>query len=195
MLSNNYIFMKKISLIFLILCLTQICCGQKSNSPVTKTQALGNVKVASIQGWKEVFSDEGRFRAIFPQEPKISADTDNKRTTQTYSVLANGIIWSVYYTDFDHSTTDETVVRESYRKLYASSAGGVKLIKQNEIRLNGKIGVDSFLEGSMGKKYERIFLINRRVYGVSVYIYKKVDNEEKLSTEITQFLDSFTFWE
>jgi hypothetical protein len=197
MLNKIFIFMKKISFtFFLILCFTQICCGQKSNTPITKTQALGDVKVASIQSWKEIVSDEGRFRIIFPQEPKIEEETDSKRTIQRYTTHTNGIIWYVYYTDFDHSTTDETILRDGYRKtIAASTQSGMRLLRQNEIILNGKIGVDFILEGNMGKKYERIFLINRRMYSVAVHIYKKVDNEEKLSAEIKQFFDSFTFWE
>jgi hypothetical protein len=55
--------------ILFVLYLSQTGCGQTSTLHLDKAQALRDVKVKSVGGWKEAISDKGRFRILFPGEP------------------------------------------------------------------------------------------------------------------------------
>ena len=189
--------MKKISFtFFLILCFTQICCGQKSNSPITKTQALRDVKVASIQSWKEIISDEGRFRILFPNEPAIYGKGNSGTDLRGFNLIQGEMNWFAYFNDYSNPIYDETKLREAYQgSVERITRKGVKLLKQNDVFVNKKLGTEFILEGHDAISYMRAFLIGSRMYTLAVDNRQKTQPIDKIPDNVEQFFDSFTFWE
>ncbi|HEV7860392.1 MAG TPA: hypothetical protein VGO91_17375 [Pyrinomonadaceae bacterium] len=175
------------------LCLGQINCGQTTPHPLDKTQALKDVKVSSVNGWKEMVLDKGRFRVLFPREP----ETEDNPAMHGYKLKSAETNWFAYYNDFEEPrTNDETKLRDAYHKsVEALTKKGSKLLKQVDVRLNGRLGSEFVLEGPGTVSYMRAFMIGRRLYTLVVDSKRAVNGDATIPQDVQQFFDSFTFWD
>jgi len=113
-----------------VLCIAQVSCGQTPKPLIDKAQALRDVKVKSVYGGKEVVSDEGRFRIVFPD--KSVEIYDEVISLHGFQLRIGKTKWSMLYSDLDYSINDNTQAREKYhRSSEAVTGNGSKLIRQN----------------------------------------------------------------
>ncbi len=176
-----------------VLCIAQVSCGQTPKPLLDKAQALRDVKVKSVYGGKEVVSDEGRFRIVFPD--KSVEIYDEVISLHGFQLRIGKTKWSMLYSDLDYSINDNTQAREKYhRSVEAVTWNGSKLIRQNDVVLNGKLGDEVIFSKEQSKTFIRSFIVNNRLYSVSVDIKDSADESSEIPKDIQQFFDSFTFW-
>jgi hypothetical protein len=137
------------------LCFGHICYGQVDEPLINKEQALKNNRVASINGWKEIISDKWRFRIIFPKAPTFEEDGYAVKGMESYRLIDNEMNWAVSVMDFDHSTNDEEQLRKAYKEsITAMSGTDSTILKQNEVRANGRLGIEFVLQDKKGTHYQ-----------------------------------------
>lgn len=186
---------RKLRLTLFALCLHQISCGQASQPSLDKAQVLKTVKVQSVADWKEVISDTGRFRILFPDEPEKSDKSIGDFTEQGYKLHSGETFWMAYYSDFQRPIVGEAALRDAYQKSAAGLTGkGSKLLRQNDIILNGRLGTEMILK-ARNTVFMRGFLIGRRMYVLEVDRPDVPDGDSTIPDDVRQFFDSFTFWE
>ena len=176
----------------LLLCLAQLCCGQ-TTTPIDKTRALQNIKIVSASGWKEVMSDEGRFRVLFPGNPVVSKDVANMTG---FKLSGSGANWLAYYSDFGrHAANDETL-RNNYRQsVEAIARNGSTVVRQNDIYVLGKLGTEFVLQRAGTTSYMRGLLVGSRFWTLAVDSSTEANRDFSNPKDVQQFFDSFTFWE
>ena len=165
--------------------------------PVHKDQALKDVKVLAVTGWHEVISDQGRYRILFPREPKIINIGNGPGARYGYQLIEGETNWFAQYQDFDQARTDdEKKLRDAYHKsAEALTKKGAKLLRQSDVILNGRLGTEFVLEGQGNVSFIRSFQIYRRLYILEVDSKRAVNGDPTLPRDVQQFFDSFTFWE
>jgi hypothetical protein len=90
---------------------------------------------------------------------------------------------------------DETGIREAYHKSAEDIARkGSKLLRQQDVVLNGRLGTEFVFEGRGGVSFIRAFLIEQRMYTLEVDSKNVVDEDSTLTKDVQQFFNSFTFW-
>lgn len=193
---------RKLILIFetliITLSLSSTGYGQHASKPVSKEQALQGVKVSAVNGWKEAVSNEGRLRILFPAEPTIVEDGDEVAGLRGFKLITPEKKWVLYFMDFkDRTAGDDTQLREAYRQGIESivKRAGTKMLRQDDVRLNGRLGSEFVIESSGAVSYMRAFQIQRRLYTLSVDVKKTGGMNPTLPPDVQQFFDSFTFWE
>lgn len=175
--------------------LVQICCGQAKKPLVFRKQALETVKIRSLEGWKEAISDDGRLRVLFPNDFVVVNSGDRGRF-QGFKFKSDDASWVAYYTDSTHSRSTDEELRAAYRgSVEALTKKGAKLLKQDDIILNDRLGIEFVLQNSFATSYLRSFLIGDRQYILSVDVNNMKDSSGSIPQNIQQFFDSFTFWE
>jgi hypothetical protein len=179
------------------LCLTSAACGQTARPRVAKGEALKSVKVASLEGWREATSDEGRFRILFHGEPVASKDPGGKG----FEMKGNLIKWFALYYDYpDKVDDDDAALRRKYEgSVEALAKGGKRLLSKREVTVNGRPGVEFILLGpspfGQAKSYMRAFQVGSRLYTLAVDDYRDGSESAAVPAEVQTFFDSFTFWE
>ncbi|HYG79780.1 MAG TPA: hypothetical protein VD861_05295 [Pyrinomonadaceae bacterium] len=158
---------------------------------------MKGVKVSSVSGWKEVISDRGRFRVLFPREPTVVDSSGGPAGLHGFSLSEGGIQWKAVYNDFPDPTTDDPEqLRRAYRESAQVMAGrGGKLLRQEEVTLNGKLGTEMVIEGGGKLRFTRAFIVARRMYILEVVYKREAGGDSTLPKDVGQFFDSFTFWE
>lgn len=186
-----------VPLLVVLLCLTQTGCLRLKKSPVSKAEALKAVKVSSVEGWKEVVWDKGRFRVLFPREPRLKGENAAAAMLKGYELIETEASWFVLYKDYDEPRTDDpTELRAAYNKsVEALAKSGATLHRQDDVFLNGRLGTEFVLEGRGAVSYMRAFTIGRRMYMLGVDDKKGFNGSSKLPKDVEQFMNSFTFWE
>ncbi len=167
----------------LLLCLTLGCAGcHKDASPAA--------------GWVQFNNSEGRFAAMFPEEPRESQEQlplENHSTVfHQFSVIhADGRAFHVVWNDYpqEDSTEDNDLMDliETLRKGFNTS--GKKILSEKPITLNGVTGRE--LEVDVAGKLDqrvRLFLVHNRLYQVMTY----VPVAEKNDPDLAAFLDGFS---
>jgi len=184
-----------LSFVLSILFVNEAAYGQAVADPVNKTQALKNVKVSAIPGWKEVVSDQGRFRAIFPRAPEIGDQGTGDSAMRGLKVIDARVHWFVLYADLDRLIIDEFQIRERYQQSLKGLVNrGARVVKQTDVTLNGRLGLELILQDKSRVSFMRVFVVDRRVYTLDVD-QKRSDLPEKIPADVQEFFDSFTFWQ
>jgi hypothetical protein len=180
------------------LSLSSAACGQTARPRIGKSEAVKSVKVASLDGWKEAVSDEGRFRILFHGEPVASHDPGGKG----FEMKGDRVKWFALYYDYNNSfDDDDATLRQKYAEsVEALTKRGSKLLSRREVTLNGRPGVEFILlgqaaAGQVAKSYMRAFQVGRRLYTLAVDDYKDVSESNAVPAEVQSYFDSFTFWE
>ena len=95
------------------LSLTSVACGQAARPRVGRGEAVKSVKVASLDGWKEAVSDEGRFRILFHGEPVASHDPGGKG----FEMKGDRFKWFALYHDYNDPVEDDDATLGLYESL------------------------------------------------------------------------------
>lgn len=184
-----------LSFVLSMLFVNQAACGQTTARPSNKAQALKNAKVSARPGWKEVVSDHGRFRAIFPREPDIGNQGTGNSAMRGLKVIDAKVHWFVLYADFDRLIIGESQIREHYQQsLEALVNRGTRVVKHTDVNLNGRLGLELILQDKSKVGFMRVFVVDRRVYTLDVDQMRS-DLPEKIPADVQEFFDSFTFWQ
>lgn len=148
--------------------------------------------IDNLNNWKTFASQEGNFSVLYPGEPK--EETQSKLFLKVHAFVCSAnrkTSFLVSYTDFPEklhvSPTD---------KLYDDARNGGlgkdgKLLQEKSITVEGFPGREIQAEKSDGKIFfvDRYFLAANRMYQVAVV----VPMQDQASTNISYFLDSFSF--
>lgn len=156
---------------------------------------MKGVKVSSIDAWKEILSEEGRFRILFPGQPKSS---DGGFGMKGFQFSESGSNWFAYYNDFDElKSNDEKALRNAYQGSVEAITrkAGTRLLKQEDVFLNGRLGTEFVVEGAELTSYMRAFLFGRRMYTLAVERKRVANGDSNVPIEVKQFFESFTYWD
>jgi hypothetical protein len=181
-----------------ILSFSSSSCGQDVQKPVSKDQALKEVKISSVNGWKEVMSGQGRCRILFPGEPTIVENGDDVAGLQGFKLITPEKHWVSYWIDFkDRTAGDDTQLRNAYRQSVESitKRSGAKVLSQTDVRLNGRLGSEFIIDSARAVSYMRAFQIRQRLYTLSVDVQKTGEVSSAVPQDVREFFDSFTFWD
>lgn len=137
---------------------------------------MGAAQAGVPEGWKEVSSKDGKFKAAMPAEPMEKKQVVKTATGQlTVKLLvAEGrdeAVFVVSYTDYPEAALKKGAVEkrlDQARDGAVSSSGG-KLNTEQAIKINNHPGRHLTIEKD-GKIIARmrIYLVNRRLYQVMV---------------------------
>lgn len=176
-----------------ILFLEPLVSAQVTKPPITREHALAQLKGISGKGWKEVISDEGRFRVVFPAESVVPED--DVISVRGYKLVIGEVKWSAVYSDLDYSLDSVSRIRETYhRGMEAMLKNGTKLVRQRDVIMNGRLGNEVILQNQKSRTFMMTFLIASRLYVVSVDIKDSRIEENDIPQDVQRFFDSFTFW-
>ena len=150
--------------------------------------------------WKELVSQTGRFRATFPFVPEISV---NEQTTSAGKLLRHSYIASptgseiafgVIYADIlNPPKSDEASLKARYDYIRDGFVTKAKyeLIREREIRVNGKLGRELIMKSEDGITHYQTFIVGIRSYQVLVAIDETLKENTEIKAKINKFLDSF----
>ncbi len=107
-----------------------------------------------------------------------------------------GANWFAYVSDLSTTVTDDVQRRNKYREsVKAIAHDGARVLRQNDIYLNGKLGTEFVLKGRGTMSYMRGFLVGNRMWVLSVDAFKTTNRGSTTPKDVQWFFDSFTFWE
>lgn len=164
-----------------------------AQSGLSRSEAIKAVSVVTIPNWKEFSSAEGKFRVLFPGEPKLDDDVISMKA---WRISIGDTHWSVNFSDFDSKDPDD----EHLRAVYKSSLGptihkGERLLFQRDFRLNGRLGSEVAIASPIKTRYMRALLLSQRLYLLAVERKSAAGTNTAVPTDVQQFFDSFAYWE
>ncbi|HVG32984.1 MAG TPA: hypothetical protein VM911_07890 [Pyrinomonadaceae bacterium] len=148
--------------------------------------------------WRELISEEGRFKIKFPGEPVEEVNKFGTTTIHDFKVVKPAVEWRISYADDENFARDPTSLKETYsRSVDSLQRENRKLILKKDIYLKNRLGIEFILEDQDSISTTRSFLVGQRLYQVSVKKQKKLSSpvEADLSRAVKEFFDSFNFWE
>jgi hypothetical protein len=164
-----------------------------AQSGLSRSEAMKAVAVVTIPNWKEFSSAEGKFRILFPGEPKLS---DEVISVKGWSLSIGDTRWSVDFRDFDSRDLDDEQLRELYQSTLATTIHkGERLLFERNFRLNGRLGSEAAIQSSVNVRYMRALVLKKRLYIMAVY--QKMDDGagNAIPGVVQQFFDSFAYWD
>jgi len=114
-----------------------------------------------------------------------------------FKIVKRAVEWRVNYADDENFASDTASLKETYsRSAESLQRENRKLILKKDIYLNNRLGIEFVLEEQDSISTTRAFLIDHRLYQVSVEKQKKISStvEADLSQAVKEFFDSFNFW-
>jgi hypothetical protein len=167
---------------------------QQPASQVTKASALQNVRISSLPGWSEAVSDEGRFRILFPGNPKID---DDVVSTKGFKLASSSGKWSALCADLGRTVpNDESALRQVYQQsMDAITRNKTYLIASGDVFINGRLGIEFRIRGLSQTSYTQAFVFGRRLYTISVTRKKTDQVSAENPSDVQQFFDSFAYWD
>ena len=196
MILQSYKLLYALKSLFILLLLFTVSCGQVARKLTSKDQALKGVKVSAVSGWKELVSDKGHFRILFPADPTV-VDGDPVGL-QGYKLISGEKNWFSYRYDYaEPKSDDEAQLRTAYRQSVEAitKRPGTKLLSQSDVKLNGWLGSEFVIESPSAISYMRAFQVHSRLFTLSVDVKKHGEVNPAIPQDVQQFFDSFTFWE
>jgi hypothetical protein len=175
--------------VIVFICLLYVVSNISGQSPVPPQQ---HKEAASDTA---TVSEKGRFRITFPAKPIEEDENYGPRGMYGFSLREGNAKWSAHCIDFPNPTTDEDKLREAYSSIVeALLANGSRLVRKDEIRLNGKLGIEFVIEKRGEVSFLRAFLVGRRLYTLGIRRKAKL-KDSATPAEVQKFFDSFDFWE
>jgi hypothetical protein len=174
---------------------SEIVCGQKSRSVISKSTALKQARVSALPGWRETISNDGRFRILFPGKPHAVDDRDAYIKGFKFETAENG--WVAQYSNLERAIpNDDLTLRAMYRPSEEAIAlKGQQLLARRDVFLNGRLGRELVILGTGRVTYMRAFVFGRRVYTLSVDRWTVKEVSAAIPTDVQQFFDSFAYWD
>ena len=166
--------------------------AQEKSQSISKVAALESV--STVPGWREVISDEGRFRVLFPGEPKINDDVATVKSLEF--IWARGK-WVQTCSNVSSGRPDNESVRNRLRDAFSYTLKKrSRLIAERDVTLNGRVGLEAVVVYEAGKiTYLRAFVNRDRMYTVSVQLSEPPNSKGSLPAEVNQFFESFVYWD
>ena len=188
--------MKRLQFLLPLLFLFGLTGACKPTQRVTKADARNNVKLAVVDNWKEAISEQGRFRILFPNTPRLREDLS---TLKGFSLVETSTSWTAYYLDYpEPRKSDDGTLHSAYAGSVESivKRSQAQLLSQKDVRLNGRLGTECVIVNKAGLiSYIRAFLYLRRMYMLEVDRKGEVVTEATVPKDVQQFFDSFAYWD
>ena len=188
--------MKRLQFLLPLLFLIGLTGACKPTQQVTKANAQKGVKLAAVDNWKEAISEEGRFRILFPNSPRVRQDSP---TQKGFSFVEPNTSWTASYLDYtEPRSTNDDFLRNAYVGSVASIVKNnqAQLLSQKDVRLNGRLGTECVIVNKQGMvSYIRAFLYVSRMYILEVDRKGEVVTEVTMPKDVQQFFDSFAYWD
>lgn len=168
--------------------------AQQPAVPITKANAIKDVRVSSLPGWLEAVSNECNFRILFPGKPKIDDDVVSMRGFKVTTSSGN---WSASCADLGRSIpNDEAALRQLYQQsMDEMTRNKTYVIASGDVFLNGRLGAEFRIRGLSRTSYTRAFVVGRRLYTISVSQKKAPQSGSENPSDVQQFFDSFAYWD
>jgi hypothetical protein len=151
--------------------------------------------------WKEVASDELKFKATFPGAPKTSVDALDaklgKRYAHWFIVTLPQRFFGVSVTDFPNLPL--MLKKDQLKSNYDNLRDGVikqtgfKLVGERDIRLGEQFGREIVLSNDKETIKNRMFLVRQRLFQSITTMQTSLLKDEAAQKDATKFLDSFQF--
>jgi hypothetical protein len=168
--------------------------AQVASSPITKANALGNVRVSSLPGWFEFVSEESKFRVLFPGTPKFDDDVSSMKG---YKFKDDSGQWAAWCSDLGREVpNDPASLRNAYQQsIGAKTRGRDNLFISGDVWLNGRLGTEFIIQRGGRVDYIRAFAFGRRLYTLNVTRKRTTRGSSAIPADVQQFFDSFVYWD
>ncbi|MBA3694720.1 MAG: hypothetical protein H0W77_15040 [Acidobacteria bacterium] len=157
-------------------------------------------KQAQKLDWKEFVSDEGKFKATFPDVPKRFVEEldkqDGKFQSYRFEIELPRKWFAVSYYDTENSVTlneDQLNARYDYLRDETLKLPKYKyeLMSERKISVNGKLGRETiFKVNNSTILTTRMYRVGNRFFQVSTTIHS-LTADEAAKNDANRFLDSF----
>ncbi|HXH69404.1 MAG TPA: hypothetical protein VNI60_03555 [Pyrinomonadaceae bacterium] len=181
-----------------------------SQKKITSNKQIKSVKkikrteiVAKIQPedgiWKELVSEEGRFKILFPKEPeKLVRNKDFPRGNSfiEYKLWTNFRKYSVSFAEFDNV---KSLSNEQLNGLYDITRDGIvkdakgKLSTDNSLQVGNVLGREITYEQENYIVINRYFLNGNKFYQIITVVEKELNVGTNVQEFGKKFLGSFRF--
>jgi hypothetical protein len=176
---------------FMFFSVPPACLGQDALS-ASKAQAISKVRVATLPGWRETLSCEGRFRVLFPCDPE---NNDDVISVKELMCTRDGLSWLVSYSELPRAVQDSELKQRYHQANRAISGDENKLIAERDVFLNGRLGNETVIAKQSRVTYMRSFISRSRLYVISVDRKKHAGSTELIPRDVQNFFDSFVYWD
>lgn len=182
--------------------------GQRKNTnKKLKTTLIQKIKPVTITAapqvedrvWKELISEEGNFKVLFPKEPERFVRNNNSMKEGSfieYKLLTNSRKYSVSWGEF---TNAKSVTNEQLNWLYNKTRDGIienakgKLLADNSLEIGSVLGREITYEQENYTVTNRYFLNDNRLYQIITVVKKELNKGVNVQEFGKKFLNSFQF--
>lgn len=150
--------------------------------------------------WKELVSEEGKFKATFPGTPKTSVDKIVAETEKTpngsFEVQLPQRWFGISYQDSSKSLErDQVKARYDYLRDETLKLPNTKLVTEREISLSGSLGREIVITLNKTIITNRMYLIGNRLFQITTTISPPLTEDKEVKKDSDRFLDSFQLTE
>src|SRR2546423_1089940 len=157
--------------------------AQNDQSDITKREVLKKFWAPKDRALREIISDDGRLRVVFPGKPEID---DDVISVKGFRLRALGARWVVSYSDLPRSVTGEEL-RERYHEANQATARSGQLVSERDVFLNDRVGSEVVIRKQDELTRMRSFISGKRLFVIAV-IEKETDNApSQIDDDIKQF--------
>lgn len=152
--------------------------------------------------WRDFSSVDGEFKISTPTILKQTengtpgGNTENPSRAYVFGGVRPFMAIGVRYTDYEKlpEVMDDSELRSQYDRMRTAQVEAAKgtLISDTDINLGGNLGREVFIKTSASIHAVRWFLVNKRLYQVSVSINILAENKKPVTDERQRILDSFS---
>ncbi len=174
-----------------------------SKKQIKSKRVLRSEIVAEIQAedeiWKELVSDEGNFKVLFPKEPEKLVRNNNLMKDKSfieYKLLTNFRKYSVSWGEL---TNTKSISNEQLNELYNKVRDGIladakgKLLNYSELQTGNTLGREINYEQENYIVTNRYFFNDNRLYQIITVVEKELNKGVNVQKFGKKFLDSFQF--
>ena len=174
---------------------------KKQNKPTEVVRRIEIVAEPQVENkvWKELISEEGNFKILFPKEPeKLIRDKDFSRGNSfiEYKLWTNFRKYSVSFGDLGAvKSLSDNQLKEIYDKMRDGIIKDAKgnLINDNNINVGNVFGREIIYEQENYLVTNRYFFYGSKLYQIITAVEKKLSSEKNVQKFGNKFLDSFDF--
>jgi hypothetical protein len=164
---------------------------------LTATASLAQTVYKTVE-WTEFRSEEGGFKATFPNRPtkndqEVNGPAGKIPSVQVVTIVAPST-FMVTYADYPKSAPSDVQALRAHYDGFSSlviQGTGSKLIGQRDAVASGQLGRE--IEATIGRstvKY-RVYWVGNRLYQVITSVPTETASEPEIQKEVAKFLDSF----
>ena len=150
----------------------------------------GGIQAATIgpNGWIRVAPGGANFSALMPGTPEhTTTPVETELGTilmHSYMVDSGRYSYAVFIGDFPVTPAN---LRETLERVRDGNARGGRVVDDKEFTFNGHVGKSVTIEKNGSLLFNRIFMVDNRLYQVMFGMSKTADVPESANTFITSF--------